>query len=142
MLLNKCYIVYLDNENKFSFTSKREANYFINEFYRLYYLADKDFEFKYNISNSIDFINNRLIWVSSHEGSQNHDTILFHSIINCIDELLTAFSLMQKKAVSRNDAITRRRCCLRSNVIGIYKDNILRIGIKPKEVQLQIRKAR
>ena len=162
MLLNKRYIVYLDSENKYSFSNRREAQDFIvyvgrkieeailfiieefnslEEFYRLYYLADKDFKFKFLINNSVDFLTNRLSWMQSHEGSPNHDTILFHGIIACIEELKTAFGIMQAKAAARRDPITKRRCSLKIHLIEIYKEKLLIIGIKPKELQLQLRKA-
>jgi len=163
MLLNKRYIVYLDSESKFSFNNKRDAQDFIvsigreidqailfiteefnllEEFYRLYYIADKDYKFKFLMNNSVEFLNNRLSWMQSHEGSPNHDTILYHAVISCIEELKTAFAIMQEKAACRRDTITKRRCALRSQIIEMFHEKLLAIGIKPKEIQLQIRKAK
>jgi hypothetical protein len=162
LLINKKYVVYFDSDNKFIFRNKREAADFIvkvgreieesvlfiteefnclEEFYRLYYLADKDYKFKFALSNSIDFLNNRLAWMLSHEGSPNHDVIVFQSILNCIDELKTAFCAMFEKAAQRKDTITKRRCALKAHIIEIYKDKFLSIGIKPKEEFLKVKKA-
>ena len=161
MLLNKKHVVYFDRDNKFSFSSKRDALDFIvkvgreieqsilfiteefnslEEFYRLYYLANKDYKFKFLMNNSVDLINNRLEWMHSHEGSPNHDVILFHSIITCIEELCVAFALMQNKAGARKDTITKRRCALKLHVINIYHEKFMALGIKPKESFLRIKK--
>jgi hypothetical protein len=163
LLLNKRYVVYLDSENKFSFSNKREAQDFIvfvgkemdeatlfiteklnllSELYRLYFLADKDYKFKFQINGSIEFLNNRLSWMQSHEGSTNHDTILFHGVIDCIQELNTPFTVMGEKAAARRDTITKRRCNLKSHLLEMYYEKLMKIGIKPKLLQLQIRKAR
>lgn len=163
LLVNKRYIVYLDSENKFSFPNKREALDFIvsvgkeleeailfiteelnllSELYRLYFLADKDYKFKFQITGSIDFLNNRISWMQSHEGSTNHDTILFHGVIDCIQELNTAFKVMGEKAAARRDTITRRRCALKSHLLEMYHEKLMKIGIKAKSLQLHISKAR
>jgi hypothetical protein len=162
LLLNKKYVVFFDSDNKFVFRNKREATDFIvkvgkeieesvlfiteefnhlEEFYRLYYLADKDYKFKFTLGNSIDFLNNRLAWMLSREGSPNHDAIVFQAIISCIEELKTAFLLMQEKAAQRKDTITKRRCALKVHVIEIYIERFLAIGIKPKESFLRLKKA-
>jgi len=157
LLLNKKYIVYFDSENKFTFSNKRAANDFIThigkqmdesvlfiteefnhleEFYRLYYLADADYKFKYTLNNSVQFINNRIEWIQSRRGSENHDAIVFHSIVNCLNELADSFNLMEEKAYQRRDTITKRRCSLKSNVIGMYLSNLLSTGIKPQRSTL------
>jgi hypothetical protein len=163
MLLNKKYVVYFDSENKFSFNNRRQANDFIvrvgkeieqsilfiteefnslEEFYRLYYLADKDFKFKFMMNNSVDFIQNRLAWMHSHEGSPNHDVILFQSILNCLEELKSAFRIMFEKASCRKDTITKRRCELKIHLIDMYNEQFLSIGIKPQMNTLKVKKAR
>jgi hypothetical protein len=162
MLLNDQYVVYLDSENKFSFSNKREAVDFVvkigrqieeailmiteefnslEELYRLFFLADSDYKFKFQISNSVEFINNRLLWMTSRKGSPNHDTILFESVLNCLYELKTAFAVMQKKAGDRKDTITKRRCALKIHLIEMYNESISSVGIKPAQIKLQIKKA-
>lgn len=154
MLLNKKYVVYFDSDNRFMFKNKREASDFIvrvgkeieqamlfiteefnhlEEFYRLYYLADKDYKFKFLMNNSVDFINNRLAWMQSHEGSPNHDVIVFQAVVNCLGELRDAFTLMMDKAARRKDTITKRRCALKVHVLNIYNERFISIGIKPLE---------
>ena len=113
----------------------------LEEFYRLYYLADKDYKFKFTISNSIDFLNNRLSWMLSHEGSPNHDVIVFQSVLNCLDELRDAFILMGGKASSRKDTITKRRCVLKVHLLDIYYNNFIAIGIKPLKSCLKLKRA-
>jgi hypothetical protein len=163
LLLNKRYIVYLDSDNKFSFSNKREAQDFITEvgrkmeeailfitekfnileeFYRLYYLTDKDYKFKFQKSNSTEFLNNRLTFIQSGEGSPNHDTIIYHAIISCLEELETAFCIMQAKASCRKDTITKRRCALKIHLIQMYQEQLKSIGIKLKELPLQIKRAK
>jgi hypothetical protein len=158
--INKKYVVFLDSENKFSFPSKRKAEDFIvhiekvinqailfiteefnslEEFYRLYYLADKDYKFKFLISNIVDFISNRLEWMHTHEGSRNHDTILFHAVIACIEELKSGFAIMYKKAAARKDTITKRRCELKEHLLDIFQESLLLTGIKPEEVQFRVK---
>jgi hypothetical protein len=161
---NKKYTVFLDSDNKFTFKNKRiaqdfithvqhmidEATLFISEklnileeFYRLYYLADRDFKFKFAIANSISFINNRLEWFTSRRGSDNYDTILFTSLINCFDELYEGFQSMERKAAQRKDTITKRRCSLNMNIIRMYRDEFFRIGIKEKSLtKLKVKKAK
>src|SRR4030042_3042417 len=97
--LNRKYVVFLDSDNRFTFKNKHEAQAFLTrisktinefillitediitleEFYRLYYLADSDYKFKHLVSNHIDFINNRLAWMSEHQRTTNHNAILFN----------------------------------------------------------------
>jgi hypothetical protein len=161
IFFNNRYFVYLDTNNKFSFRNKRETQDFIvqvgremdeailfitekfnllEELYRLYYLADKDYKFKFQISNSIDFLNNRLAWMQSHEGSPNHDAILFQAEVTCIEELKTSFACMRDKAATRKDTITKRRCALKLHLLEIYHKEFLSLGIKPKETQLRLTK--
>jgi hypothetical protein len=162
VLVNKMYAVFFDSDNKFLFKNKRDAADFIvkvgreidqavlfiteefnalEEFYRLYYLADTDYKFKYLMDNSVDLISNRLAWMQSHSGSPNHDTILFNAIIICIDELHDGFSLMLDKANKRRDIITKRRCALKMHLIEIYKKSFMSSGIKPSEVNLMLKKS-
>ena len=162
LLINKRYVVYLDSDNKFDFSNRREAQDFIvdvervieeailfiteeynslSEFYRLYYLADKDFKFKFLMSNSISFLINRLEWMNNRNGGLDHNVILFHGVISCIEELKTAFEIMREKAHGRRDIISKRRCALKTHIIEIYHEKLLATGIKPREVQLQLRKA-
>jgi hypothetical protein len=161
--LNHKYVVYFDVDNKFIFHNRREAQDFIvnvqkeigeailfiteefnslEEFYRLYYLADKDYKFKYLLDNSVDFLNNRLAWMNSREGSPNHDVILYSSVINCLYELKSAFQIMHDKAAMRKDTITKRRCALKIHILNIYQKDFLSLQIKTKELQFKIKKAK
>ena len=160
---NRKYLVFLDSENKFSFKNRRQALDFIvsisklidesillvseevsslEELYRLYYLADRDYKFKYDLSNNLSFINNRLEWISTRKGSENHDTILFTSLINCFDELICGFLIMEGKAAQRRDTITRRRCALKAKLIRMYKEQLLARGLKHNDIELLLKKAR
>lgn len=161
VLINKKYVVYFDSENKSVFRNKREAEDFIvrvgkeieesilfiteefnslEQIYRLYYLADKDFKFKFEMDNSVDFLNNRLAWMLSHEGSQNHDVIVFQAILSCMEELRTSFHAIREKAAKRRDTITKRRCALKIHMIEIFRDRFLQIGIKPEIGYLKLKR--
>jgi len=161
ILLNKRYVVYLDSVNKFSFKSKREAQDFIvsiqkkmeeailfiteelnslEEFYRLYYLADRDFKFKYEINTGVDFINNRLSWIQSRTGGPNFNSILYQAITGCISQLEESFLIMQNKAATRKDTITKRRCSLKVNLLKMYSSQLAELGIKEQEIKLTLKK--
>jgi len=160
---NRKYTVFLDSQNKFSFKNKRQALDFIvcisklidesillvseevsslEELYRLYYLADRDYKFKYDLSNILSFINNRLEWFSTRRGSENHDAILFTSLVNCFDELISGFLSMEDKASRRRDTITKRRCALKAKLIKMFKEQFLSLGMKHNTVNLFLKKVR
>lgn len=157
VLVNKKYVIYLDSENKFKFSDKRKASDFLtkiqkeidqaslliteeynllSEFYRLYYHLDKDFKFKHSMKLHIDYVSNRLNFMQDHTGSPNWDSIVFNSLLACFDELINGFNLMGAKAQQRKDPLTRRRCILKSDILSLYLNNFLKLGIKPNRVEL------
>jgi hypothetical protein len=157
------YVVYFDEDNRFTFTDKRQACDFImrvareidqaimliseeltvlDQFYRLYCLADKDYKFKFTIDQSIDYLNNRLTYIYTHHGSENYNVILYQSIVGCIKELHESFSLLHDKAGKRRDTITKRRCSLKMHITDLYLNNFLAIGIKQTVVKFKIKKAK
>jgi hypothetical protein len=154
ILINREYVIFFDSDNKFTFKNKRIAQDFLThiereaeqavlfiteelnsleEFYRLYYLADDDFKFKFQVNNCIDYLNNRLAYIHSHHGTENFNSIAFHSVLNCMKELKESFITMAEKAVQRHDTITKRRCALKVALIEMYLKNLLTIGVKPKQ---------
>lgn len=156
--INGQYVVYLDSENKFSFKNKRAAEDFIRKiaresektllmiaeslndlqsFYNFYALADTDFRFRYLVNSSIDFIKNRLAWISEHTGSENHDAIVFAGLIGCIKELQTALAMIEEKAAERKDTITKRRCALKIEILKLFSENLLKVDIKPNRLVLK-----
>jgi hypothetical protein len=160
---NKNYIIYLDSENKFLFKNKREANDFLTklnrqvdesvlliteklnsleELYRLYLLADKDYKFRFEINNSIGFITNRLDWMSDHSGSQNHDAIVYQGILGCFSALISSYNLIAEKAAKRNDVITKRRCALKIDLIILFREKLLAKDIKQNREYFKIKKAK
>jgi len=160
---NRKYTVFLDSQNKFSFKNKRQALDFIvrisklidesillvseevnslEELYRLYYLADRDYKFRYDLNNILSFINNRLEWFTTRSGSENHDAILFTSLINCFDELIYGFTSMENKACRRRDTITRRRCALKAKLVRMFKEQFFSSGIKPEAIKLILKKVK
>jgi hypothetical protein len=112
----------------------------LQEFYRLLNLADRDYKFKHLVCSSIDFINNRINWIGDNLGSTNHDPILFRSLIGCIEELQTGFSLVEEKAARRKDTITKRRCSLKIEILKLYVNQLLKCDIKPERLSLKIAK--
>jgi len=132
---NRKYIVFLDRDFKKSFKSKREATdyitqvenelneklLFINEyyniihsFYRTYFLADRDYKFKYAADNGFEFINERLNYISGHNDSQNYNVMIIRALENCFESLIQVCEVIEKKSRQRYDMLTRRR-------IGLYK---------------------
>jgi hypothetical protein len=143
-LVNRKYVVFLDRDLRKSFTSKRKADdfvtrlenelnealLFINEafcnlttFYRTYFLADRDFKFKYEVENHLDLINNRLSYISCHSGSENYNTMISHSLNVCFDALIEACQAIDAKSRQRYDMLTRRRIQLHKKVITQYRDS-------------------
>lgn len=148
-------MIFLDHNNRFVFNNRRAAQDFlvrisqemdkaillvteelnkISELCRLYYLTDKDYKFKFKIKESLDLISNRLAWLDEHEGSLNHDSIAFGNILTCLDELISSYGLLAKKAIQRKDTLTKRRASLRIDLIKLYMDQFLGIGIKPSKL--------
>jgi hypothetical protein len=140
------YTIYLDHETKFYFTNRRKANDFLvqlskkmdeavlfisealsdlTEFYNLYSLADEDYKFKFEVKTSIDYLNNRIAWVTQRHDSTNSQAIVIQSINGCYRELTQAFSCIKDKAAQRNDTLTKRRCELRLDIIDMYSHNYL-----------------
>jgi hypothetical protein len=155
-LLKGKYVVFFDSNNRFAFTDKRQASDFLvkvsreldiatlliteelsilHTIYRLYYLADKDYKFKFKLNNSLEIIINRLNWMNNHSGSPNHNVILFNSLLTCFNELIFSFKIMQLKAATRKDTLTKRRCALKIDILKLYLEKFLGLGIKP-EIQI------
>jgi hypothetical protein len=143
-LVNRKYIVFIDAETKQAFTNKRQANefitrvenelnealLFINEwycnltaFYRTYFLADRDYHFKYEVDNCFDLINNRLNYISSHSRSENYNTMISQAINLCFDSLVTVCELVNEKSRHRYDMLTHRRIELHKKIITQYKES-------------------
>jgi|WetSurSiteA1Bulk_404760.scaffolds.fasta_scaffold44021_2 hypothetical protein len=142
-IVNKKYVVFIDNIVKQSFSNKRsaldyitrvekelnEAFLFINEeysllsgYYRTYFLADRDYKFKYEVENNFDLINNRLIYISSHTESENFNSIISQAINICFDALTEACDLIDAKSHARYDMLTSRRISLHKKVIKQYRE--------------------
>jgi len=142
--IKKKYLVFIDSETKKSFSNKRQANeyitkveteinealLFVNEyfgiistFYRTYFLADRDYNFKYNVENNIEFITERLNYIAVHTISENFNTIIFQAINNCFDSLVEICETINKKSRSRYDMLTRRRIKLYKKIITLYKES-------------------
>lgn len=97
----------------------------ITEFYRVYFIADRDYRFKYLVENSFGYVDNRLNFIiSSDNFSPNHNTFVHQAIINCLTELLNVCTLISKKALQRYDCLTRNRIELRIRVIETYLDQL------------------
>ena len=143
-LVNRKYIVFIDAETKQAFTNKRKANEFITKvegelneallfvneaycnltaFYRNYFLADRDYRFKYEVENCFDLINNRLNYISFHSSSENYNTMISQAINTCFDSLITACELINEKSQHRYDMLTRRRIELHKKIIIQYKES-------------------
>ena len=138
------YLVFIDFDLKKSFSSKRkaqdyivkiegelnEALLFINEyycnlnnFYRTYFIADRDFRFKYLVENCFDLINNRLTFIATHNEGENLNTFLSQSLNLCFKSLVEACSLIDVKSRARYDMITRRRIALTRKIIVQYQES-------------------
>lgn len=144
-LHNKYEIFIIENVRK-SFSNKRiaedfirkfeqvftESVLFINEeysnlhsFYRTYFIADRDFKWKYEVETSFNFINNRMQYISIHTHSANYNTMIHQAILNCISELLDVCGLICRKANQRYDCITKNRIQLRHTIIELYRNEVL-----------------
>jgi hypothetical protein len=142
-LVNRKYIVFIDSETKQSFSNKRqaldyitkiekelnEALLFINEeycfltvFYRNYFIADRDYKFKYQVENDFDLINNRLSFIASRTESENFNSIISQALNICFDSLIEACNSIDVKSRSRYDMLTRRRIELHKKVILQYRE--------------------
>lgn len=152
------YTIYLDHETKFYFSNKRKAQDFLVqlshkidksmlfisetltdllEAYNLYNLADDDYKFKFEVQNSIEYINNRIAWVTQRHDSTNSQAIVIQSINGCYRELTQAFSLIRDKAAQRNDTIAKKRCELRLDIIDMYSSNYLHSDFG-QQVQMKV----
>lgn len=138
------YFVFIDTDTKRTFKNKRQAQefitrienelnealLFINEefcdlttFYRTYFMADRDFRFKYEIDNHFELINNRLAYISVHTNSENYNTMITQAINVCFGSLIELCELIDAKSRKRYDMLTRRRIELREKIINQYKDS-------------------
>lgn len=139
------YIVYLSADVHYYFTSKRKAQDYLTqlsqrldmallfivesldkltEFYNLYNLADSDYKFKFGVKNGIDYLNNRIAWISERHGTENSQAFIISAINGCYSELIQAFSLIHDKAAERNDTILKKRCALLMEVTELYADTL------------------
>jgi hypothetical protein len=144
VLVNRRYRVFIDSETKKSFRSKREAaDYitkvetelneallFINEyfctitnFYRTYFLADRDYKFKYEVENLFELISERLNYIGGHTGSENFNTIISQALNICFESLTQICELINRKSRSRYDMLTRRRIQLYKKLISLYRQS-------------------
>jgi hypothetical protein len=141
------YIAFVDFGLRKDFTNKRaaedyirliEAEYnqavlFINEkfiqlyeFYRIYFIADSDFRFKYEVENCFQLIENRLNYIASNSTSRIQDdrnAFISKAINTCFDTLLQVCKLISKKSVSRYDCLTKNRIALKIRVINNYMND-------------------
>jgi hypothetical protein len=143
-LVDRKYSVFIDRDIKRSFGSRRkaydfitkveqelnEALLFINEsfcnlttFYRTYFMADRDFRFKYQVENLFDSINNRLNYISSHTQSENYNSMISLSLSVCFESLTEVCELIDAKSINRYDMLTRRRIELQKKIIRQYVDS-------------------
>lgn len=141
-IVSRKYVVFLDSAVKKTFSNKRQAQdyivklenelnealLFINEqyvnlfsFYRTYFIADKDYQFKYESENDFELINNRLNFLSSHGQSQNFNTIISQALNICFDSLTLLCDRIEVKSRIRYDMITRRRISLYRKIISQYR---------------------
>lgn len=135
------YVVYLDSDVKREFSNKRSAEtfkviiehelnqalLFINEefstltqFYRCYFLADRDHRFKYEVENCFDLVDNRLKYVSIHTASINYNALIVQAINISFEELKNVCGLICKKSITRYDTITKHRIELQARIIDNY----------------------
>jgi hypothetical protein len=140
----KNYFVFIDCDFKRTFKSKREATeyitkieselnevlLFINEFfsitsnfYRTYFIADRDFKFKYGVDNCFENINERLNYISNRTASENYNTFILQALNMSMESLVLACELICKKSRSRYDMLTRRRILLYKRIIIQYRDS-------------------
>jgi hypothetical protein len=153
------YSIYLDPETRYYFSNKRKAQDYLRllsvqtdkailfitealdrltEFYNLYNLADSDYEFKFKVKSCIDYLNNRIAWISERHGSENSQALIIQAIHGCYSELIQAFTLIHDKAATRNDTILKKRCALRIEIIEMYADNLFNIKTESiNEVKLK-----
>ena len=143
-LVKRKYIVFIDSDTKKSFSSKRaatdyitkiegelnEALLFINEFfniisafYRTYFIADRDYHFKYDTEILFKLINDRLNYIGGHAGSENFNTIISQALNICFESLEHACGLIDTKSRSRYDMLTRRRVQLYKRIIVQYRES-------------------
>lgn len=143
-LLKRKYVVFIDRDLKRSFSNKRmaesfltavenelnESLLFINEsfcnlstFYRTYFMADRDFKFKYEIENLLDLVNNRLNYISAHSASDNYNTMISHALNVSFDALSGICDGIERKSRSRYDMLTRRRILLHKKIISQYRES-------------------
>lgn len=144
VLIRKKYFVFLDSETKKAFNSKRDAEayittienelnealLFINEifsiisvFYRTYFIADRDSEFKFNVQNQLELIDLKLIYVATHTGSENFNAIISQALNICFESLDSVCQLIGKKSRTRYDMLTRRRISLYGRIISQYRES-------------------
>lgn len=157
---NKKYVVYLDRDTKVYFTNKRKASDFLTQqgqrtdkailfisetlttltdFFRLYNLADYDYKFKFEVKNSIDFINDRITYVTERTGGDNRQALVMQAINGCYRELVGGFTAIRAKAIERNDALLRRRCELRIDIINLYSAVLYNVGeVVTNDIRLQV----
>lgn len=150
-VFNKKYNVFLDSENKFDFSNKREAEdfvrfvsaelnqalVFLNEeyvelerFYRTYFFAIADFKFKQNVENSLEYLRNRINRSLLQPDTENKNTIVYRGIEGCFLELLSVYEVLDQKAVVRRDFVTKQRIQNRHKIVELMAVDFKRFGLK------------
>ncbi len=142
---NKKYEVFIDRGFKKTFTNKREAADFITQvekqlneallfvneyfniihaFYRTYFIADRDYEFKYKTESCFAAITEKLNYISSRTEGTNYNTFIVRALTISFDSLMEACELIDKKSRSRYDMLTRRRIALYKKLAGLYERSL------------------
>lgn len=140
-IINRKYVVYVDDVTSGTFLSRRAADSFIttceeelnetllfineeyctlNQFYRSYFLGDQDYKFKFEVGNLFELINNRLNFISGKGPSLNYNSLVSQAISVCLESLTEICDLIERKSRQRYDMLTRRRIALRKKVIDQY----------------------
>ena len=139
---HKRYWIFLDSENKYSFENFRHASdflrkvskklsdtlFFINDqyceaecIYRQYYFILKDFQLRYKIENSLDFIKNKIALLLFRTAGENRNTLVINGIENMLFELKSVYeSLMTITNISRSDTAIRHKIGAKSRIIDLF----------------------
>lgn len=142
------YSVFLDSETRYYFSNKRKAQdfltaqsqrndmafLFISEYltdltglYNLFNLGDSDYKFKFTVKDGIDYLNNRIAWMTQHHSGENYQAFVMRDLKGCYSELSAAFTALRDKAAERNDTITKRRCDLRCEIVKLYSQQLFNV---------------
>lgn len=135
------YWVYLDSENKWSFTNKRTAQDFltkisndltndlvfindeycsVNEIYRQYYFIINDFKIRWDIENSLDFIKNKISLLLFRTGGENKNSLVISGIENVLFELKAVYKYLEVVSISSNDTVIRHKIATKDRIIDLF----------------------